>query len=180
MLFPKRQPEHECGAPGLSPHTDTTCAMLSGTILLADAPPGVGNTTLWPGSHHHMHPLWTTCFGNAKSAAQEAATPLAMQEIVSNITPVEICGHAGDVVFWHPRIVHSAGVNRSGLTQSPQVREAVICEWQRGGPERTFLDHANSNPGPRLQFWIDTRAWLEDKAPTYTNMWDEFELAIDE
>ena len=92
MLFPKRVPEHECGAPGLSPHTDTTCAMLSGTVLLADAAPGTGNTTLWPGSHRRLHPLWTTCFGSAKSAAQAAATPLAMQEIVASTTPVELCG----------------------------------------------------------------------------------------
>jgi hypothetical protein len=54
-------------------------------------------------------------------------------------------------------MVHSAGVNRSGLTPRPQVREAVICEWQRAGPGRTFVDHADSNPGPRHQFWCRAR-----------------------
>ena len=77
------------------------------------------------------------------------------------------------MVYWHPRLVHSPGINRTGTTANPTVRQAVICEWQRAGPGRTLISHANSNPGPKFQFWIDTRHWEEDtEAPTPENVWD--------
>ena len=95
--------------------------------------------------------------------------------------PVECVGRAGDVVYWPPRLVHSPGINRSGTTADPTIRQAVICEWQRSGPGRTLISHPTSNPGPKFQFWIDTRHWEEDTdAPTPENIWDGWAFNCEE
>ena len=141
--------------------------------MVNDIPPGSGAFHCWPGSHLRTHPLWTTRFGNVKTTEQEEATREVVAAIVADTVPTECVGKAGDVVYWHPRLVHSPGINRTGTTANPTVRQAVICEWQRAGPGRTLISHENSNPGPKFQFWIDTRHWEEDtEAPTPENVWD--------
>jgi len=157
----------------LRPHADTATSELGGVVMVNDIPPGSGAFHCWPGSHLRTHPLWTTRFGNVKTKEQEEATREVVAAIVADTVPTECVGKAGDVVYWHPRLVHSPGINRTGTTANPTVRQAVICEWQRAGPGRTLISHANSNPGPKFQFWIDTRHWEEDtEAPTLENVWD--------
>ena len=180
----------------LRPHADTATSELGGVVMVNDIPPGSGAFHCWPGSHLRTHPLWTTRFGNVKTKEQEEATREEVAAIVADTVPTECVGKAGDVVYWHPRLVHSPGINRTGTTANPYaataslasglnslntsdtvadrtVRQAVICEWQRAGPNRTFISHANSNPGPKFQFWVDTRHWEEDtEAPTPENVWD--------
>jgi hypothetical protein len=157
----------------LRPHADTATSELGGVVMVNDMPPGHGAFHCWPGSHLRTHPLWTTRFGNGKTKEQEAATREELAALESDTVPVECVGRAGDVVYWHPRLVHSPGINRSGTTADPTIRQAVICEWQRSGPDRTLISHPTSNPGPKFQFWIDTRHWEEDTdAPTPENIWD--------
>ncbi|MDE2722936.1 MAG: phytanoyl-CoA dioxygenase family protein, partial [Gemmatimonadota bacterium] len=94
----------------------------------------------------------------------------ARDNVLREIAPVEFSGKAGDVVFWHPRLVHGGGVNRSADRDRPVVRLVVPCEYQRDGMTPYFnLSHG---PAPNRQWWVDTRNFREDVPATVDNMWD--------
>ena len=57
--------------------------------------------------------------------------PELLASIKANVVPVEIAGQAGDCCFWHPRMVHSGGVNTSD-----KVRIVVPCDFQLDKPVR--------------------------------------------
>ena len=48
-------------------------------------------------------------------------------------TPIDCHGRAGDVVFWHHRLAHSAGSNRS-----KGIRKAVLGDYVKKNIERTM------------------------------------------
>jgi ectoine hydroxylase-related dioxygenase (phytanoyl-CoA dioxygenase family) len=47
-----------------------------------------------------------------------------LQRVIAEIEPVECCGAAGDIVFWHHRLAHAAGQN-----YSEQIRQAVLADF---------------------------------------------------
>ena len=51
-------------------------------------------------------------------------------------------GKAGDIVFWHHRMGHSVGHNRTG-----RIRQAVLYDYKRAD-----LDE-NATPGENM--WVD-------------------------
>ena len=164
-VFPKPP-----SAPGrLGPHADYMAAQLSAMVLAGDIPPRCGGFTLWPGSHHLLHPHWDTLHGGVMSAEKGEGFRLARDEVLRDITPVEFSGSAGDVVFWHPRTLHSAGVNYSADGPSPMVRLAVPCDYERAG--LTYFDDDEYGPGEKFQWWVDTRNFREDVPATADNIW---------
>ena len=54
-----------------------------------------------------------------------------MEKLIAEETPHETTAHRGDCVFYHHRIVHSAGVNRTGFTSNPWIRKAALCDFMR-------------------------------------------------
>ena len=77
---------------------------------------------------------------------------------------------AGDVVFWHPRLVHGPGINYSAEHDEPVVRYIVPCEYQKDGLTSYFnLSHG---PAPNRQWWVDTKNFREDVPATDDNIWD--------
>lgn len=158
----------------LGPHSDDQAAQLSAMVILDNTPPHCGGFTLWPGSHLRLHQYWRTTFGSSMAPDNKEAFQAEIRHIVENVTPVEFSGNAGDVVFWHPRMVHSAGVNDSLVANDqPVVRLAVPVDYQndRG---YTFYEDEERGPGEKIQWWVDTRCFREDIPPTADNMWDAY------
>ena len=169
-IFPKT-PE---SAVRYGPHADNAAAHLSAMVMADTTPPNTGGFTVWPGSHRRLHPHWDTVHGGAISPEKKESYRLARDAVLRDTTPVEFTGVAGDVVFWHPRLVHSAGINRSADTGAPRVRVIVPCDYERG--DRSHFDDMEFGPGARYQWWIDTRNFREDVAPTEDNMWRDWAI----
>ena len=83
--------------------------------------PNGGGFTVWPGSHRQFYPTFAT---------QHTFTPTdqtqAVMAQVNQQAYVDCHGEAGDVVFWHHRLGHSAGHNRS-----PRLRQAVLYDFSK-------------------------------------------------
>lgn len=160
-------------APGrLGPHADYMAAQLAAMVLLHDVPPRTGGFTLWPGSHRRLHPHWDTVHGGQMSAERGEGFRLARDSALRDITPVECVGGAGDVVFWHPRMLHSAGVNHSAEPDArggPTVRLIVPCDYGRAGLD--YFDDEKFGPGEKYQWWVDTRNFHKDVPATPDNLW---------
>ena len=152
----------------LGPHADYMAAQLSAMVLVDETPPRCGGFTLWPRSHLRLHPHWDTVHGGQMASARGEGFRLARDDVLRDITPVEFAGSAGDVVFWHPRMLHSAGVNYSAET-TPLVRMVVPCDYQRAG--LSYFDDDQYGPGEKYQWWVDTRNFQEDVPATADNIW---------
>jgi ectoine hydroxylase-related dioxygenase (phytanoyl-CoA dioxygenase family) len=86
-----------------------------------DVEPGGGGFTVWPGSHAKFYQDFTTRY-TFNPTAEYALD----REAYNCQQPAECHGQAGDVVFWHHRIGHSAGHNRSG-----RIRQAVLADFKK-------------------------------------------------
>ena len=159
--YPSNQPQR------LGPHADYMAAQLAAMVFIDDIPPRAGGFTVWPGSHHLLHPHWDTVHGGTMAEARKQGFQAARDEALRTISPIEFSGRAGDVVFWHPRLLHSGGVNHSAQTK-PVCRLIVPCDYQTDTTTR--WDDLEFGPGPDYQWWIDTRNFREDPATTEDNI----------
>ena len=153
----------------LYPHGDYMASQLSAMVLLTDVAPNGGGFTVWPGSHKRMHMSWDGVSGSTISGNRVQAYPRERDAVLREINPVEFTGSAGDVIWWHPRIIHSAGANLSLRTNTPTVRLLTPIDYQRAG--ETYIDDLEYGPGPRYQWWVDTRNTREDVAASPDNLW---------
>lgn len=169
-IFPK-PPQEDWS---LGPHGDYMASQLSAMVFADDVPQRCGGFAVWPGSHTRLHQCWDYVHGshiteeNAKRFAQ------VRDQVLRDTVPVEFCGQAGDVVFWHPRLLHSAGVNYSAEEKNPVVRILIPCDYQREG--LSYYDDLQYGPGPLYQYWVDTRNFREDVAATRDNMWSNWNI----
>lgn len=153
----------------LAPHADHTSSTLSAMVIVDEIPPQCGGFTVWPGSHLIVHAFSDTVYGPINPDYAEAYAQ-ARDDVLRKVTPVELSGQAGDVIFWHPHLMHSGGINRSANLERPVLRLIVPCDYQRDG--FTFFDDLVEGPGPCHQWWIDTRSFREDIPSTPDNIWD--------
>lgn len=158
----------------LGPHVDHSAAQLSTMVLIDEIPARTGGFTVWPGSHIRLHQYWTSCRGAHFNQRIKSEFDQEFKAILRDTVPVEFIGEAGDVVFWHPRLIHSAGVNYSAETSAPRIRYAIPCDFQK--PGYTFYDDDDLGPGSNHQWWVDTRHFREDPPPTPTNMWHDWHI----
>jgi hypothetical protein len=112
-------------------HCDRHKFQVGVVLYLSEVVPEGGGFTVWPGSHHEIARHHRTLGGEDRLPTFEAA----LMEIGRSIKPVEITGPAGTVVFWHQRLVHTAGIN----TQQT-VRHATLCDFKNAA----FLAAADS------------------------------------
>jgi hypothetical protein len=166
-VFPKPSGEDR----HLSPHGDHTGAQLSAMVFVDTVPPHSGGFTIWPGSHYMSHGYHTTVHGPLDPERADGYAK-DRDDLLRKVKPVEFSGKAGDVLFWHPRLIHGPGVNCSADHDHPAVRYIVPCEYQPDGLISYFnLSHG---PAPNRQWWVDTRNFREDVPATPDNVWDRW------
>ena len=159
----------------LAPHADQSAAQLSAMVVVDEIPPHCGGFTVWPGSHHMIHPHASTIHGPVGQDRAEAYGQ-ARDQALTDITPIELWGNAGDVIFWHPRLIHSGGINSSATSPKPVLRLIVPCDYQQDG--FTFYDDLIEGPGPNHQWWVDARNFREDIPATPDNIWHNWAFKI--
>ncbi len=152
-LFPTRQDEGEAEtriADALLPHTDQVCQQLNACAYLDDVPPHGGGFTVYPGSHKAL-------FHAHRFAANWSPLPHfaeVMREVATETAPLELTGSKGDVVFWHGRLVHSAGVHFG-----QHIRWAVFADFTHNG--ETLSDDEHRALG-QFEWFKDTRLLRSD------------------
>ena len=159
----------------LGPHADPNPAHLTAMVLINEIPPKCGGFTVWPGSHILLHPTWDSCHSTKISATDRLMVFFnEFDRIVSHVSPVEVGGAPGDVIFWHPRLIHSGGINFSATDGKPRMRMVVPCDFQKG--DLSFFDDDEFfGPGKINQWWIDAFNFTEDTAfPTKDNLWQDW------
>ena len=113
--------------------------------LIAPIPPSGGAFTVWPGTHRIIYDLLSNTEG------QERIDVYKARVIRFNDDPrVEGCGKAGDILFWHQLLAHTAGWNRS---EEIQLREAVLCDYTKIENEELAAQR------PHVDMWHE---WSEE------------------
>jgi len=102
-------------------HVDQHPFNLGVVAYIDNVPPNGGGFTVWPGSHRIFYPTFATEYTFTPTDAAQAAVAAVQQQAY-----VDCYGAAGDVVFWHHRLGHSAGHNRSR-----QIRQAVLYDFKK-------------------------------------------------
>ena len=91
--------------------------------LIAPIPPSGGCFTVWPRTHRAVYDVFANLEGHERQKVYKEKI-----EEFNKETPVEACGEAGDILFWHHLLGHAAGNNRS---KEIQLREAVLADWDK-------------------------------------------------
>jgi hypothetical protein len=119
---------------GDAPERTTTCHVdahpfhLGVVGYIDDVPPRGGGFTVWPRSHRTFYYDFHSQYKKEPIEGQHEKNVAFF-----NQQPyVECYGNAGDIVFWHHRIGHAAGHNRSG-----QIRQAVLYDFRKKDLEQT-------------------------------------------
>ena len=130
-------PEGEAPPRPMGCHVDAHPFHLGVVGYIDDVGPGGGGFTVWPGSHQVFFHDFTNRYNFDRTPAY-----VAHKEEVDGTPPMDCHGKAGDIVFWHHRMGHSVGHNRTG-----RIRQAVLYDYKRAD-----LDE-NATPGGDM--WID-------------------------
>jgi ectoine hydroxylase-related dioxygenase (phytanoyl-CoA dioxygenase family) len=87
---------------------------------------------LWPGSHRRnwryhseLHKAGLSRPPDRHAPNGDSINDLGNQ-IMADSAPVQCCGPAGTVVFWHYLVLHAAGINRT----PNQIRQSVIYDFK--------------------------------------------------
>ena len=148
--------------PDSNAHTDGHPFMLSVVGLIDDCPEGGGAFTVWPGSHRRLFHKCEMRYDKPripfydhmpsyKGLLESKSYLEELTKILNDTEPVECSGNAGDVVFWHHRMVHCAGENHSKV-----IRQAVL-----GDLNREDLDNLRLG-SPDVDMWQDWSTALQN------------------
>ena len=147
----------------LGPHTDRVCQQLNVCAYLDDVPPRSGGFTAYPGSHKVMfeaHQYESNWSPNARFKD-------CMREVIETIAPVEFAGKRGDVVFWHGRTVHSAGIHVGDT-----IRWALFSDYTQDRPYLTPDEHREMG---QYEWFKDTKLFRNDDLVS-DDMWRNWRL----
>ena len=120
-------------------HTDGHPFHLGVVGYIDDVPPNGGGFTVWPKSHRKLYFNYHSSHRNEPTDQHEKDIAYFNQQ-----TYVDCHGQAGDIVFWHHRLAHAAGHNRSR-----QIRQAVLYDFRRKD-----MDQVMKEP-PSQDMWRD-------------------------
>lgn len=191
-IFP-RDPDGP--AAKLGPHMDANMTEMQVVTLLNDVPPGGGGFTFYPGSPQMLYPTSEQAYNWVATEASDDA----MNRIKANVTPIEFTGKAGDVLFCHGWVVHSAGAH-----EGDRIRMAVIQDFNRsrprghmrwsaagkfGGPRIhcnmdgifQFSDYADDDPEDGLrevtnQWIMDSNEFVTDRREPFAGAFEDWNL----
>ena len=109
----------------LGPHMDQSMTEMIVITYLEDVEPGSGGYTFYPTSPQLLYPT-------SEQALNWVATDRSkgvMDHVKTNVQPIEFAGKAGDVLFCHGWMVHSAGIH-----ESDKIRMAVVQDFNKVRP----------------------------------------------
>ncbi len=155
---------------GLGPHMDQNICELMAVTYLQDVPPNSGGFTIYPGSAQRLYPTSE----QAHNWVATDASGVVMDDIKTNVTPIEFTGKAGDVIFCHALTVHSAGIHNGD-----SIRVAVIQDFNKSRPRSAMRwTAAGKGGGERIHCAMDGRLRIvdalddpEDGVREVTNQW---------
>lgn len=102
------------------------------TVYLNDVVPRGGGFTVWPGSYWETARYYAENHFESLGHVHNSGIPGDVGD------PFEIDGPAGTVVFWHNKLCHTGGVNRS-----TEARLAAITRFRREDHREIMLDAAD-------------------------------------
>ena len=179
----------------LGPHMDQSMTEMQVVTYIDDVEPRGGGFTIFPTSPQSLYPTSQQAYN---WVATEASTEV-MDHIKANVRPIEFCGKAGDVIFCHGWVVHSAGIH-----EGDRIRKAVVQDFNRVR-ERSHMrwTAAGKNGGERINCRMDgvfaipgdngddpadgmrevTNQWIMDsnefvlsRRPVFDDMFEEWNL----
>ena len=109
-------------------HIDAHAFHLGVVGYIDDVEPNGGGFSVWPRSHRVFY--FSNQARNLRDNSEQYTKNLAYFQ---HRAPVDCHGRAGDVVFWHHRLAHSVGSNRSR-----GIRKAVLGDYAKKNIERTM------------------------------------------
>jgi Phytanoyl-CoA dioxygenase (PhyH) len=140
------------------PHTDGHHFLVGTLTYLTNVGAGGGGFTVWPGSHLAMR----SGFTHEAGPVWEPTYHRELYGYALRNAPVEIVGSPGTVIFWHHRLAHAAGFNRSskirlalladfhstdiGQLESIPAGNDPWAYWQIGLSETREPSHATNTP----------------------------------
>lgn len=108
--------------------------MLVGVLLSDLKAPFSGNFTVWPGTHHQYEQYFRE---HTPQALLNGMPPIELPE------PVQITGHAGDIVLVHYELAHAAAIN-----VSPHIRYAIFFRL-------VHVNHAEQKWESMTDIWLE-------------------------
>lgn len=131
----------------LGPHMDQSMTELMAVTYLEDVEPRSGGFTIFPTSPQAIYPTSVQALNWVATEESKAA----LDRVKVNVQPLEFTGRAGDVVFCHGWMLHSAGIHEGG-----RIRMAVIQDFNKARP-RSHMRWvaAGKNGGPRIPCNMD-------------------------
>lgn len=162
-IFPSKKAKEPISGNTLGPHADRVCQQLNVCVYLNDVPPRNGGFTVYPGAHrimHHAH----FCEANWSPKTDYIDY---LKQVVREITPVELIGSAGDVIFWHGRLIHTAGIHIGS-----HIRWAVFGDYSQ---ERQCLSEDEHRELGQYEWFKDTKLFRDDPAPSQ-DMWKSWNI----
>lgn len=179
----------------LGPHMDQSLTEMQVVTYLEDVEPRSGGFTIFPSSPQRLYPTSQQAYNWVAGETSEAA----MDRIKTEVQPIEFCGKAGDVIFCHGWVVHSAGIH-----EGERIRKAVVQDFNRSrkrghmrwtaagkhGAERincgmdgVFRMPMDSDDDPADGMREVTNQWIMDsnefvlsRRPVYADIFEEWNL----
>lgn len=119
------------------PHTDGHPFLLGTMTYLSDVGPGGGGFQVWPGSHLVMRLAFTFAAGSDWTSDYHRQLYAMALKTPSR----EIVAPRGSVIFWHHRLAHAAGINRSRA-----IRFALLADYSVADFDDLKLSPVAKNP----------------------------------
>ena len=116
-------------------HVDQHAFHLGTVAYVDDVDEDGGGFNVWPGSHIPFYRTFQSAYGNEQSPEHKR-----VRARINDEPRVDCWGKAGDVVFWHHRLGHSAGHNRTA-----RIRQAVLYDFKRTDLGEKALDAPYEN-----------------------------------
>lgn len=130
-------PEGDAPERPMTCHVDAHPFHLGVVGYIDDVRPRGGGFIVWPGSHRKF-------YGDFRSQYRYDPTEQYEQDraFFNQQPSVDCSGEAGDIIFWHHRLGHSVGHNRS-----TRIRQAVLYDFRK--------QDLNDTEPPCEEMWRD-------------------------
>lgn len=179
----------------LGPHMDENMTELMAVVYLNDVVPRSGGFTIYPTSPQRLYPTSV----QAHNWVSTDSSKEVMDDIKANVIPLEFTGKAGDVLFCHGLMVHSAGIHESGTIRMAavhdfnKVRERGHMRWTAAGkhggprihcdmdgifriPTDTDDDPADGMREVTNQWIMDSNEFVLSRMPPQADMFEDWNL----